>query len=96
VSVIVLCLLALAHRVEKLIRDGEVRDYTDLARLGHVTRARVSQIMDLLLLAPNIQEQILFLSVVEAGHDPVHERHLRALVSVLDWKKQRRAWTARN
>jgi hypothetical protein len=44
-------LLALAHKLEKLIQDGVVRDYADLSRLGHVTRARVSQIMDLLLLA---------------------------------------------
>jgi hypothetical protein len=57
-------LLALAHRFEKLIRDGDVRDFADLARLGHVTRARVSQIMDLLLLAPDIQEQILFMEPV--------------------------------
>ena len=41
-------LLALAHRFEKLIRDGVVRDDADLSRLGHVTRARLSQIMDLL------------------------------------------------
>ena len=39
-------LLALAHRFEKLIADGDVRDYADLARLGHVTRARVTQIMN--------------------------------------------------
>src|SRR5436190_21045272 len=54
-------LLALAHRFEKLIRDGDVRDYADLARLGHVTRARLSQIMDLLLLAPELQEPLLFM-----------------------------------
>src|SRR5262245_49498655 len=47
--------LALVHRFGKLIADGDVRDYADLARLGHVTRARLSQIMDLLLLAPDIQ-----------------------------------------
>ncbi len=43
----------LAHRFERLIRDGEVRDYADLARLGHVTRARLAQIMNLLNLAPD-------------------------------------------
>ena len=85
-------LLALAHRFEKLIRDGDVRDYADLARLGHVSRARLSQIMDLLLLAPEIQEEILFLPAVSAGDDPVHERQLRPIVAVLDWGKQRRLW----
>ena len=77
---------------EKLIRDGEVRHYADMARLGHVSRARLSQIMDLLLLAPDIQEEILFLPPIENGHDPVHERQLREIVAVLDWGKQRRMW----
>jgi hypothetical protein len=88
-------LLALAHRFEKLVRDGEVRDYADLARLGHVSRARVSQIMDLLLLAPDIQEEILGLPAVSAGYDPVSERQVRAIVAVADWRKQRRMWMAR-
>ena len=63
-------LLALAHRFEKLIRDGEVRDYADLARLGHVTRARLTQIMNLLNLAPDIQEEILLLPAVDGGGRP--------------------------
>jgi hypothetical protein len=44
-------LLALAHRLDRLLRTGVVRDYAELARLGHVTRARISQVMALLLLA---------------------------------------------
>lgn len=87
-------LLALAHRFEKLIRDGEVRDYADLARLGHVSRARLSQIMDLLLLAPEIQEQILFMEPVTAGNDPVRERQLREMVVVADWGRQKRNWAS--
>lgn len=85
-------LLALAHRFEKLIRDGEVRDYADLARLGHVTRARLTQIMNLLNLAPDIQEAILFLPPVTTGDDSIHERQLRPIVKVLDWGRQRRMW----
>ena len=85
-------LLALAHRFEKLIRDGEVRDYADLARLGHVTRARLTQIMNLLNLAPDIQEAILFLPAVTTGDDPIHERQSRTIVKVLDWGRQRRMW----
>ena len=60
-------LMALAIRFEQLIRDGTVHDQADLARLAHISRARVTQIMDLLLLAPEIQEGILFLSPVESG-----------------------------
>jgi hypothetical protein len=77
-------------RAEAGYRHGEVRGYADLTRLGHVSRARLSQIMDLLLLAPDIQEEILFLPTVEAGYDPISERQLRGIVNVLDWGKQRR------
>ena len=83
-------LLALAHRIERLITDGHARDYADLARLGNVTRSRLTQIMNLLNLSPDIQEQILLLPTVTAGDDSVHERQLRPIVAVLYWGKQRR------
>ena len=85
-------LLALAHRFEKLIRDGDVRNYAELARLGHVTRARLSQVMNLLNLAPDIQEAILLLPPVTHGQDPIYERQLRPIVAALDWRKQRKMW----
>jgi len=85
-------LMALAIRFEQLVRDGVVADYAELARLGHVTRARMTQIMNLLNLAPDIQEAILFLPRVERGKDPVTERDLRALVAEVDWGRQREAW----
>lgn len=44
-------LLTLAHHFQGLIGDAHVRTYTELAMVGHVSRARLSQIMDLLLLA---------------------------------------------
>jgi len=85
-------LMALAIRLEKLVRAGEVADYADVARLGHVTRARVTQIMNFLCLAPDIQEDILFLPPTERGRDPIREHHVRPIVSILDWRKQRRMW----
>ena len=57
--------MALAIRFDQLIRDGVVADQTELARLGHVSRARLSQIMNLTNLAPDLQEQILHLPRVE-------------------------------
>jgi hypothetical protein len=87
-------LMALAIRFEQLIRDGEVRDLADIARLGHVTRARVTQVMNLLHLAPDIQEAILFLPRVESGRDPITERDLRPVAAVPDWRKQRAMWRA--
>ena len=78
-------LMALAIRLNQLIRDGVVTDQAELACLGHVSRARLSQIMNLLCLAPDIQEDLLFLEH-RAG---VSERGLRVVARELDWGKQR-------
>lgn len=85
-------LMALAIRYEGFVRDGVVADYAELARLGHVTRARMSQITSLLLLAPDIQEALLFLPRVASGKDPLTERELRPIVATPDWRKQRAMW----
>jgi hypothetical protein len=79
-------LMALAIRFEGLVRAGTIRDYAELARRGRVTRARMTQIMKLLDLAPDIQEQILFLPPIQG----LNERGVRQIVSRLDWKEQRR------
>jgi hypothetical protein len=82
-------LMALAIRFEQMVRDGEVTDYADLARLGHVTRARMTQIMNLLNLAPDIQERLLFLPQVESGKDAITERQVRGVAAEADWCQQR-------
>ena len=85
-------LMALAIRFDGLICEGAVADYAEIARLGHVTRARLTQIVNLLNLAPDIQEAILLLPPVEKGRDPITERELRPIAAVPDWQKQRRMW----
>jgi len=75
-------LIALAIRLDQLIRDGVVTDQAELARLGHVSRARMTQIMNLLNLAPNLQEELLFLPAVDRGRDPVTERELRPIAGI--------------
>lgn len=85
-------LMALAIRFEGLLAAGEVRDYADLARLGHVTRARVTQIMNFLNLAPDIQEELLFLPPIKAGRDTVKEWQLRPITAEADWRTQRKLW----
>jgi hypothetical protein len=82
-------LMALAIRIDDMVRRGELRDYADVARLGHVTRARITQIMNLLNLAPDIQEQILL--NCDARALPV-ERQLRRLAACVEWSRQRRMW----
>jgi hypothetical protein len=85
-------LLALALHMDDLRRRGEVTDYAELARLAMVTRARMTQIMSLLLLAPDIQEEILFLPRSGGGRDPISEKAVRPIASVPDWRKQRVMW----
>ncbi|MCU1336120.1 MAG: hypothetical protein JWO19_1701 [Bryobacterales bacterium] len=79
-------LMALAIRFEGLLRDQTIRDYAELARLGRVTRPRMTQIMKLLNLAPDIQEEILFLPSIKR----LNERNLRPVVSRIHWGEQRR------
>ena len=69
-----------------------VRDQAELAKLGHVTRARLTQIMAFLDLAPNIQEAILTMPMPEDGRDPVTERQVRPVAAELDWGEQRKIW----
>lgn len=85
-------LMALAIKVEALITSGAIADQAEAARLGHVTRARMTQIMNLLLLAPDIQEAVLNLPVVERGREPIVETHLRSIAAMPDWRMQRREW----
>ena len=84
--------MALAIRFERLLREGQVASYAELARLGHVTRARVTQIMNLLNLAPDIQEDILFLPRTERGRDPVILRDLQPIAARVEWRNQRQMW----
>jgi len=85
-------LLALAVRFEKLVKRGDIQDYADLARLGFVTRARITQIMNLLNLAPDIQEDILFLPNTTRGRDPILEKDMRPVAAVPHWSRQRKMW----
>jgi hypothetical protein len=85
-------LMALALRLEKLLATCVVKDFRTLARLGHVSPARISQILSLLHLAPDIQEALLFRSRPERGRDCLGLRQVLPLTKVLDWHKQRRMW----
>src|SRR5450432_2573715 len=80
-------LMALAIKFQDMIDRGEVPDYADLARLGYVTRARMTQIMNLLNLAPDLQEQLIFSATT------VEERRLRNVVKLVEWREQRKCFT---
>ena len=84
--------MSLAIYYEDLIRKGHVHDYAEIAILGHVTRARVTQIMNLRLLAPDIQEQLLSLPRKVLGRDVLTLRKLQAIALEANFEKQRTAW----
>jgi hypothetical protein len=75
-----------------LLLEGVVADRADLARLGRVSRARVTQIMILLQLAPDIQKAIRCLPRIQRGREPIREHHIRPIAATLDWRRQRRRW----
>jgi hypothetical protein len=84
-------MLALAHRWRALIRSGVVKDQAALAALVGVSRARITQVMDLLHLAPDIQEEILVTRtpMVAGSH-----RDLLHIAASSEWSEQRRLWRA--
>ena len=87
-------LMALAIRCEQLLRSGAVPDATTMARLAHVSQPRMTQILNLTLLAPDIQEALLCQPAMVAGKAELHEKALRTLCSLTLWSRQRAMWTA--
>jgi hypothetical protein len=85
-------LMAVAIRLERMLQTGEVSGIQELARLGHVTQPRMSQILALTLLAPDIQEELLFLPRVTANKSAIHEKMLRPISAEIDWVRQREMW----
>jgi len=84
--------LALAIRLETRLADGTLADAATVARESHVTRARVSQVLNLAFLAPDLQEAVLNLPRVAAGRDPVTLGDLQRIALTLDWREQRLLW----
>jgi len=87
-------MLALAHRMQAMIDAGEVEDCASLARRLRFSRARITQLLDLTLLAPDLQLQVLELEAVD-GVEPLAERQLRAVMAAGTWPQQRAAWGCR-
>lgn len=85
-------MMALAIRLDHLIKSGQVTDQAELARVGHVSRARLTQIMDLNLLAPDIQEEILTSEALTSILSNVPERQFRSIAFKSNWKEQRTVW----
>lgn len=87
-------MLALAHKLQRAIKRGEYESRADLARVYGLSRARITQLLDLLLLAPDIQERVLELEAID-GREPLTERGLRDVVRYESWVEQHAAWGRR-
>ena len=87
-------LLALAHHFDDMIRDGVVKDQAEIARLMRVTRARVTQVMTLLLLAPDLQAEILGEAAETKSGSAPSERQARGIALIAEWAQQEQAWRA--
>jgi hypothetical protein len=86
-------LMALAVKLERLTKEGTFQNYAEIARLGQISRARLSYILGLLNLTPAIQETLLFLPKTLAGQDRFTERSLRDIAKVVDWQEQQRLFS---
>ena len=80
-------LLVLGHYFENLVREGVVKDYAEIARLTGLSRARVTQITNLTLLAPEIQEALLSLEPILDGREQISEHNLRRISAETNWRR---------
>lgn len=84
--------VALAIHFQDMLDRGEVRNHADLARLGCISRERMSQIMMLAWLTPDIQQEVLGLPKTPRGRFPVSETRLRSIARLPSWIEQRTEW----
>jgi hypothetical protein len=84
-------MLALAHKIRSAVERGAVRDQAEVARRLGLTRARLTQLLNLLSLSPDLQERVLVLEAVD-GAEPLTERSLREVTHEPDWSQQRMAF----
>ena len=85
-------LMALAIKLQDDLENKRIKDQAELARLGRVTRARISQIMDLTLLSPRIIEEILFFPKVIRGREILTETAIRKIAKAKLWTEQENLW----
>lgn len=78
--------MAMAIECKRLIESGTVADAAEMARIAGVTRARMTQVLDLNLLAPDLQERLLFLT----KDVKLNPRTVAVVSRVRSWNDQRR------
>ncbi|ACY13635.1 hypothetical protein [Haliangium ochraceum] len=84
-------MLAFAHRVDGEVERGEFESRSAAARHYGMTTGRITQLLSLLWLAPDVQEDVLFLEAID-GREPVSGQALEKIARIADWGEQRRGW----
>lgn len=80
--------MAMAIRCQQLLDAGVVRDQAALAAVAGMTRAWITLVMRLTLLAPGIQEALLNLGAEEV----VDHRAVQRIAQVVSWRVQVQRW----
>lgn len=87
-------MLVQAYLFQRMLENGQARDLADLARTFKLTRARVTQILNYTLLAPDLQKEILAMPPIEPRQEPISEPEMRAVLREVLWSEQRKRWAA--
>ena len=84
--------LILAYQIESILSDGRAKDITEIAGWLNIGRTRLVQVANLLLLAPSIQEEIIFThnAIIEA----IPEYKTREILNEPRWDKQQLLWSS--
>ena len=86
-------LLRKAIEWHALLESGEASNQADIARREGITRARVTQVMGMLRLAPQIQQHVLSMRDM-ARRPAITERALRPIAQIDSPKEQLQAFQA--
>ena len=87
-------LIALAMKLDDVLRQNPDLDSSELASRGRISRTRLTQILNLLNLAPDIQERLLLLPPLAKGRENVSEKTLRRIAAEWCWERQREQFEA--
>jgi hypothetical protein len=83
--------LVLAHQIQELFDQGKVKSLSEAAVLLNMCNARISQVLNLVSLAPEIQKEILIPNI--EATEKITEFHIRCIAMEPKWGKQIETWT---
>ncbi len=82
--------IVLAYQIQELFEKEKAKNLRQVGQWLHMTQARISQIMNLFFLSPDIQEEILFSDREKISQ--ITEHKIRKIPMEINWDKQREMW----